>query len=184
VKTQPLSALSPREREEIERALGTERAHSTMGEVLAWAIPIGLAGAFAFFVAIATLPGLSGQLHRFEQGLGVGLRHLLKNYPFPLGFIVGPLLLIAPLRYALRRRGRRCWLALTFGVAHLNGQKVRLLRYQDVARLEFRTIVRPQKRLTLAVFHTRDGAEWLCEASTLFGHFEQALAGLTPAAGQ
>lgn len=168
-----LDQLSARERAEVERALGTDRFSSTMGTTLAWVLPVVGLGAALTILGLLTLGGLKNHLYPFDRGAVSGLRHLAFNYPFPAGLLVGPSVGLLAARFAWRRRGRQGWVALPWGVAQLAGTRLRLLRYADVARLEFREFRSHQKRFTLAVFVTRSGVEWLSEANTLFHWFKQ-----------
>jgi hypothetical protein len=139
--------LSAAEREELagilrehraQRGQFTDRFFSDQGDTMAWLLLLGLAAAVGVGAAIVEdVPASFAE--SFELGVSYGLRRMLRD-PLQLGFLAGVVVLVWSVRSFLRGHRRCGWAATSFGAARVYGDRLRLMRYADVARAQRRLV--------------------------------------------
>jgi hypothetical protein len=179
------ASLPAAEREELAQILREHRAQrgqftarffSDEGDTMAWPLLFGLAAAVGLGACIVEdVP--SSLAETFEFGVASGVSSLLRR-PEQLGLVASVLVLVWSVRSFLRGHRRCGWAATSFGAARVFGDRLRLMRYADVARAE-RRFVRARRGFWVLELHDQRGGRLVTYATPLM---DAMLAGVRTAA--
>jgi len=169
--------LATSEREELEVILAeargkrapTARYQSDAGDTSAWYLLLLIASVFGIVAHVVTFGGF-GAVPEFWSRVVTAPELALtpSGGLVTLGFQVAIVVAIWSAWKLVSIYGRHGWALTSFGFIRIRGQRIQLVRFPDIVRVDRTRFGGGQRRFTLVKITSRDGGVLTSYASALF----------------